>query len=104
MTSRISTSTLTSATWMAIGAATFSVLQYCLPGSQGASLSVYLFFGSLFVKTIIDERRRRKGSLTSLRRGRWTAILGNTRRADGMNNGADGIVMFALGSRLNQYV
>jgi len=90
-------------TWMAMGAALLVIGQSYLHFGWIKMLPFsYLFYRT--AKMILDTLRLHTGSYTTLMRGRWTATLPEPGIAPNANSGADGLVMFVLGARINQSV
>lgn len=55
------------------------------------------------VRVAIDSRRIFPGSFANVRHGKWTATLPE-QEPENMTASSDGVVMFMLGVRFNQYV
>ena len=90
-------------TWMAMGACVMLLGQRFLPHVLGSWLPfAYLFYR--FLKMIVDTARLHTGSYTSLVTGRWTATLSAPNESGDIDNSRQGVVLFILGARINQYV
>lgn len=90
-------------TWMAAGACVMLLGQRFLPYALGSWLPVvYLIYR--FVKMLLDTARLHTGSYTSLITGRWTATLSAPNEYGDVDNSRQGVVLFILGARINQYV
>ena len=90
-------------TWMAMGATLMLLAQWYLPASLGSSLPIlYLIFR--LVKMVVDIFRLHTGCFTNMMHGRWTATLSELSATVEANTGSEGVVMFVLGARLNQFV
>ena len=90
-------------TWMAMGALLLLVAQSYLPSNIGSRLPIiYLVYR--LVKMFLDTWRLHTGSYTSLQRGRWTASLPEHLSPAKTGSNSDGLVMFVLGARINQFV
>ncbi|KAL8747866.1 MAG: hypothetical protein Q9190_000314 [Brigantiaea leucoxantha] len=90
-------------TWMAMGAVLLLLSQTYLPSSLGTYPPI-LYLGYRIAKMVIDTLRLHTGSYTTLVRGRWTATLAEPEVSPHFNSGSDGLVMFVLGARINQFV
>ena len=89
-------------TWMAMGGVFVVTCQAYLPNSWGSWLPV-LYLGYRMIKMFLDTLYLHTGSYTTLKRGRWFASLPEPKAPVKFNGGADGLVMFVLGARINQY-
>ena len=90
-------------TWMAMGACVMFLGQRFLPHVLGSWVP-FAYLGYRFVKMIVDTARLHTGSYTSLITGRWTATLSAPDESGVMDNSRQGVVLFILGARINQYV
>jgi hypothetical protein len=88
------------ATWLAFGASLQLLSQSWLTPSLAYWLPLlYLLYR--IARVAIDCRRIFTGTFTSVVFGRWSATLPEP---DNPSKTADGVVMFLLGARINQFV
>lgn len=85
-------------TWLALGATLQLLLLACLPARVSSLLPV-LYLAHCVFKTFLDTRNETSGSLRGIKRGKWTAELPEPEG----NAESDGLVVFVLIARMNQY-
>ena len=91
------------ATWLAFGASLQLLSQWCLPSGLSYWLPLlYLIFR--IARVSVDCKRIFTGTFTDVILGRWSATLPEPEDPSTMTATSDGIVMFLLGARINQFV
>lgn len=90
-------------TWLALGA-TFQLLSqsYLTPGPSHWLPLLYLVYR--VAKVAIDSRRVFSGTFVDVRFGRWSAALPEPGNGADVTETSDGVVLFLLGARINQFV
>lgn len=90
-------------TWLAIGAGLQLLSQSWLP----AGLSYWLPLSYLvyrIARACIDSCRIFTSTFTNIKFGRWSATLPEPADPSAVTATSDGVVMFLLGARINQFV
>lgn len=91
------------ATWLAFGAGLQLLSQSWLPSGLTYWLPLcYLLYR--VVRVSIDCRRIYSGAFTDVMSGRWSATLPEPEDLSAVTATSDGVVMFLLGARINQFV
>ena len=91
------------ATWLAFGASLQLLSQSCLPSGLIRWLPLlYLIYR--IARVSIDCRRIYTGTFTNVVSGRWSATLPEPEDPSAVTATSDGVVMFLLGARINQFV
>ena len=89
--------------WLALGASLQLLSQSFLPSNLAYYLPiVYILYR--IARVTFDCQRIFTGTFNNLAFGRWTAVLPEPKDASGVTDTSDGLVMFLLGARINQYV
>ena len=90
-------------TWLALGAAVQLLSQRWLPSGWSYWLPLlYLMFR--IAKVSVDCQRIFTGTFTTVIFGRWSATLPEPEDPSTVTATSDGVVMFLLGARINQFV
>lgn len=91
------------ATWLAFGAALQLLSQSWLPSGLSYWLPLlYLIYR--VTRLSVDCRRIFTGTFTNVMFGRWSATLPEPEDPAAVTATSDGVVMFLLGARINQFV
>ena len=91
------------ATWLAFGAGLQLLSQSWLPAGLSYWLPLlYLIYR--IARVSVDCRRLFTGSFTNVVFGRWSATLPEPEDPSAVTATSDGVVMFLLGPRINQFV
>jgi hypothetical protein len=91
------------ATWLAFGAGLQLLSQSWLPSGLSCWLPLlYLIYR--IARVSIDCRRIFTGTFTNVVFGRWSATLPEPEDSSAVTATSDGVVMFLLGARINQFV
>lgn len=91
------------ATWLAFGAGLQLLTQSCLPSGLSYWLPLlYLIYR--VARLSIDCRRVFTGTFTNVMFGPWSATLPEPEEPSAVTVTSDGVVMFLLGARINQFV
>lgn len=91
------------ATWLAFGAGLQLLSQSWLTPSLSYWLPL-LYLIHRIAKVSIDSYRVFTGTFTNVMFGRWTATLPEPEASSPITATSDGVVMFLLGARINQYI
>lgn len=91
-------------TWLAFGAGLQLLCQSWLPSNLPFwAPIIYLVY--LFIKVAFDCSRLSTGTtFTNLKVGRWSATIPDLKDSSTVTATNDGVVMFLLGARINQFV
>lgn len=90
-------------TWLAFGAALQQLSQSWLPSGLSYWLPL-LYLVYRIARVSIDCRRIFTGTFTNIAFGRWSATLPEPDDPSAVSATSDGVVMFLLGARINQFV
>jgi hypothetical protein len=88
-------------TWLAIGGCTWQLMSICIP-PYITSMLLALYLVLIASKTVISSRQIFTGSFVDVKRGRWTTKLSNLKKGSEEPKDLEGVVIFVLGTRLNQ--
>ncbi|MCJ1462835.1 hypothetical protein MMC07_001438 [Pseudocyphellaria aurata] len=90
-------------TWLAFGASLQLLCQSWLPSGLSYWLPLlYLIYRA--VRASLDCGRIFTGTFTNVKFGRWTATILEPEDPSAVTATSDGVVMFLLGARINQFV
>ena len=90
-------------TWLAFGAGLQLLSQSWLPSNLSYWLPLlYLIYR--IARVSIDCNRIFSGTFTNVKFGRWSATLLELDDPSAITAASDGVVMFLLGARINQFV
>jgi hypothetical protein len=89
--------------WLAIGASVQLLSQSWLPAGMGYWLPL-LYIVYRAARVCVDSSRIFKSTFTDVKFGGWTAKLPEPEDPSAVTDTSDGVVMFLLGTRINQLV
>lgn len=90
-------------TWLAFGASLQLLSQSWLPSRLSLWLPLFYLFYRI-ARASIDCNRIFSGTFTNVKFGRWSATLQEPEDPSAITATSDGVVMFLLGARINQFV
>lgn len=90
-------------TWLAFGA-TLQLLSQSWLSTRLSSWLPLLYLICRIARVSIDCSRIFSGTFTDLKFGRWSATLPEPEDPSAVTATSDGVVMFLLGARINQFV